>query len=418
MAAQFVGFGLAILVALRATGEDAGARGRLLARDALVAAGAAYVLLLGARSAILATGVACAAVAVLSGARGRAALRRPLLLAGAMALLLGVAALGNGQGRGWLVGVSGPLKAESLGRRLALLQQTALLVRDRPLGAGSGNFLHAFMPYQLRDERLRSETVVYGSPHNELLGALAEEGIVWCALAVYLLFRLAAEVRLRAQREGWPPMAVVVTAGAAFLAVEAAFQFPFRMAFGCLAAAALLGLAVSYAAGRDREPVVAPRRSVAWRVTGLAVVAAAAVPIVRLAASDYLAAAAQAAPIQREACELNPRNMRACLRASWLEARNLNRRRARNRLAVLLDRSPYYYPAIKLLAEESLAQGDPRAGCFHLWIYDTLFGGGSSAHEELSRTCDAALLEGFRHHATVPGYTRFPMAVPAGEQAP
>ena len=214
---------------------------------------------------------------------------------------------------------------------------------------------------------------MYTSPHNELLRAVAEEGVFWCALGGWLLFQLARAVLRRARSEGWPSAAVTVAAGGAFLFVESLFQFPFALAFGALAGATLLGLALAYVEPAERE-APAPRGSaVAWRLAFAAAACMALIGLARLVASDYLAATASDPRQISRASDLNPRNMRAALKAAWFDARAGHRRRARVRLSELLERSPYYYPAIKLLAEESLARGDVRAGCFHLWVYDALF---------------------------------------------
>jgi hypothetical protein len=412
MAAQFAGIALTFLVALRATGADLSVRRRTVIRDVLAAAALAYVILVGARSVMLALGFAFAVIVLLSGTRSRGRRARLLLIA-AIALLVTVSAWSSAGGAG---GLRQAFKAQSVGLRLALLQQTVALIVDRPFGAGAGNFLHAFLPYQLRDDTLRSETVVYGSPHNELLRALAEEGVAWCVLAAYLLVRLAVAVRRRAQREGWPAIAMVMAAGAAFLVVESTFQFPFALAFPSLAAALLLGLALSYVDDGLPAAVWPPLRGKAWRLAAVVAGALAAVTLGRLVASDYLTATApQAAGVQREACRLNPRNLRACLKVAWLDAQAGRRLRARQGLIAVLERSPYYYPAIKLLADESSARGDHAAGCFHLWVYDALFEERSSLHATLSATCGPSVLEAFRRRTTVPGYERFPLVAPASQ---
>jgi hypothetical protein len=416
MAAQFVGFAVAVLVAGRVVRARPESRSIAVAHDTLIVAGLGYVVIAGGRSAMLAVAAAFVVVATLAGVRGRRVVLRPVIAAALLALpVAAIGALDHEGSPGLLAGIEHPLKKESLRLRARLWQRTVELIRDRPLGAGSGNFLHAFLPYQLRDERLRSEAVVYSSPHSEPLRALAEEGVVWCALAAWLLAGLAAAVARRARAERWPPTAVVLAAGGAFLAVESVFQFPFGMAFGCLAAAALLGLAVSWVDGGGAAATPLRTRASVVRLLALAGLLLAAAALGRLVASDYLAATA--GPRGRwthRACALNPRHVRACLASAWLEARAGRRQRARLRLAAILDRSPYYYPAIELLAEESLAQGDARAGCFHLWIYDRLFDGRSSQHERLAARCDPSLLETFARNVRVPGYERFPLAVPAG----
>jgi O-antigen ligase len=395
MAAQFVGLALTLLIA------DAAGRAPRTTRPwlgaLLVAAALAYLYLLGSRSALLGLAAGFAMVVVLT----RRSDLPPLFRVMAIALVAAAVAFATSGG-----GLA-TAKAESVTLRLHVWQRTLALVGAHPLGVGSGNFVHAFLPYQLGDERLRSEAVVYTHPHNELLRALAEEGIPWVALTVYLLLRLIAAVRARARREGWPGAGVVLAAGAGFLAVESAFQFPFSMAFGCLSAAVLLGLALSFVQVGAGE-VRSSRAGTALRVVAVAAAMSGMILWGRLTASDCLTIESH------RACALNPRNLRACLASAWLQARDGERNEARVRLADLLERSPYYHPAIKLLAEDSLAQGDPRAGCFHLWVYDRLFGDRSSAHERLVEACPAELLESFRSAVEVPGYRRFPLTVPAG----
>jgi hypothetical protein len=410
MAAQFVGFALVFLVATASPSGDRREGRRLAARGVLVATGFVYIVLLGARSAVLGTAAAFVVVAALSRPRVRAVPRRWLVLTAAAALAgtvtaAWIAAGGVQQG-------DGPSKARSVEIRLALVEQTLKLVRGHPLGVGAGNFFHSFLPYQLGDERLRSESIAYASPHNELLRALAEEGVVWCALAAWLLLALALAVLRRARREAWPSAAVAVAAGGAFLFVESLFQFPFALASGALAGAMLLGLALAYAGPAEPDGTATHPTAIAWRVAFAAAACAALFGLARLVESDYRASAASDPRELSRASDLNPRNTRATLKAAWFDARAGHRRRARVRLAGLLERSPYYYPAIKLLAEESLRNGDARAGCLHLWVYDVLFAGRSSVHDRLADTCDPGLLEGFRRHVTVPGYERFPLAVP------
>jgi O-antigen ligase len=398
MAAQFVGLALTLVVAHTAGRAPRTTRPWL--GVLLMAAALTYLYLLGSRSALLGLAAGFAMVAVLTRRSGLPPLFRVMAIALVAAAAVAFASAGGGLAAA---------KAESVTLRLHVWQRTLALVVAHPLGVGSGNFVHAFLPYQLADERLRSEDVVYTHPHNELLRALAEEGILWVALASYLSLRLIAAVRARARREGWPGAGLLLAAGAAFLGVECTFQFPFSMAFGSLSAAFLLGLALSFVQGASEAATARSSHGTAFRVAAVAATLVATVAWGRLVLSDGLTIDAP-----HRACALNPRNLRACLASAWLQMRDGDRNEARVRLADLLQRSPYYYPAIKLLAEDSLAQGDPRAGCFHLWVYDRLFGDRSSVHERLVEACPADLLDSFRSAVEVPGYRRFPLTVPAG----
>jgi hypothetical protein len=318
--------------------------------------------------------------------------------------------------------VTGPVpveKAESVVMRLALWRQSARLIGDHPLGCGSGHFLHAFLPYQLADPTLRSETLVFASPHNEYLRVLTEEGVLWCAIATYLLARLLAALgtRLRSEREP-SSVSALLAGGAAFLAVESAFQFPFGLAFGALAAALLLG--VAWSALSETPWTISAGEAAPLRTRIAAFLAAALVVALaaRVAASDVLTATApERTDAQDLACALDPGNLRGCLLSAWHHVRAGQRRQARARLFAVLERSPYYGPAIKLLGEEELAAGHRTTGCFHLWIYDRLHGHRSSARAALVAACEPGVLESFRRRVSVPGYQRFPAYPPsAGEE--
>jgi hypothetical protein len=76
----------------------------------------------------------------------------------------------------------------------------------------------------------------------------------------------------------------------------------------------------------------------------------------------------------------------------------------------VLDRSPCYYPAIKLLGEDSLARGDRDTGCRYLGIYDEMFGRRSSVHERVRRDCPSSELEALRASVPRPPRPVFPLA--------
>jgi hypothetical protein len=75
----------------------------------------------------------------------------------------------------------------------------------------------------------------------------------------------------------------------------------------------------------------------------------------------------------------------------------------------LLHRAPHYFPAIKLLGEDSMEEGDVRTGCFYLGLYDALFDGRSAFHDRLVAECPPAALEAAQR-APVPYYRAFPFA--------
>jgi hypothetical protein len=266
------------------------------------------------------------------------------------------------------------------------------MIRDQPLGVGSGNFVHAFIPYQERDDVLRDEKLLFSSPHNEYLRALAEEGFVSCALLAVLLFRLLAELQRSHVIDGRRSRtAVLLGSMIVFTAVESLLQFPFALASACLMIAVMLGMALSFLEpGPPGAPVPEGQSAPGpWMAGAAAAGACMGIMLWRVGASDYLFANERASTaVQDRACQLNPRNVAACVDAAWLHARRGEGGVARPGLLAVLDRSPHYHPAIKLLGELTLALGDRNAGCRYLKTYDDLFEGHSSLHGKLAADCN------------------------------
>jgi hypothetical protein len=192
---------------------------------------------------------------------------------------------------------------------------------------------------------------------------------------------------------------------AVFLAVEAFFQFPFAMAFPALTAATMLGLAGACLAATPTAP-----RSRAGGVIAVMVFAFVAFPLVRVMRAELLwVGAKDDVRAQEEACRLDPRRVEACTQAAWLRIRSGDHATGRRHLVDLLHRAPHYFPAIKLLGEDSMEEGDVRTGCFYLGLYDALFDGRSAFHDRLVAECPPAALEAAQR-APVPYYRAFPFA--------
>ena len=112
------------------------------------------------------------------------------------------------------------------------------------------------------------------------------------------------------------------------------------------------------------------------------------VGLLRVATAEYLFVNHRddVAALER-ACGLDPRRVEACVEAAWLHSRAGDHGRARSLLGNVLGRSPYYFPAIKLLAEDLLATGEHEAGCRQVRAYETLLGGASSIRQGIASTC-------------------------------
>jgi hypothetical protein len=358
--------------------------------EAVASAALAYLWLAGTRSVGLAV---AAGLGVLLLVR-RLTLPRLLRCAAAAALLAVVTPnrLGTAEP---LVSSAPESKRLSASWRLAVWSDALGLIRDHPWGVGAGNFEHAFIPYALAGRSKPGELVFFRSPHDDYLRLAAEEGIAAALLFLALLAALVRDVHRGAAAARWRsgPGALLAACGA-FLLVEALFQFPFELAFPSLLAAVLLGLALACAeapVGPEASIVPGPGRRgrVAGDVATLLAAVAIVAGVVRMAQAERLAAPSRASDLfaQERACRLDPRRLEACVQAAWLRSRAGDHATARAELAALLDRSPWYFPAIKLLGEDLLAAGETAAGCRHLRRYDALFGGRSTAHERVRAFC-------------------------------
>ena len=372
MAAQFVGLALVLVIAVP------GGRAWTALRIVLAAGGAFYLYLLSARSVLVALAAAAAAL-------GWSTRRRVYVAAvAAAAVLLALAWLRPGGGFDPMVAAQ---KAQSTRLRLALWADTLTLVRDHPLGVGAGNFEHAFVPYQAAGRLEPQEEVVFRSPHDEYLRYLAEDGALFLAVALVLAVMLS-----RGWRRAAPPpeLRALVVGWSAFLAVEAVFQFPLALAFGALATAITIGAAVA-ASGNADGPVDVDGRGAIGRSAGTIVALAIVAASLRIATSERLYVAhSQDRDALGRACALDPRNLPACVTAAWREAIEGDRDAARSRLAGVLAHAPAYPPAIKLLGDIALAEGNAAEACRRLSEYDALFRGRSASHAQAAQACAAA----------------------------
>jgi hypothetical protein len=192
--------------------------------------------------------------------------------------------------------------------------------------------------------------------------------------------------RRAAFRSSRSPVGRLIGSVAVFLAVESFFQFPFEMAFPALTAAVTLGLA-----GASLPSPDAAKSSTLWRLAVLAALALAGYMVVRVARAEILWVAAKGdVRAQEEACRLDPRRLEACVDAAWLRSQAGDHETARRSLERLLERSPHYVPALKLLGEEAMATGDRTAGCRYLGLYDALLDGRTALHERVAAECGEA----------------------------
>jgi hypothetical protein len=410
MTAQFLGLAVILLLAGCPTAAH------VRARETLATASFVSLYFLSCRSVFLALAGALALL-VAAGRLSVASLVRMLASAtvGVLVLLHIGPFLGDG------TTLRGPLseevraeKAVSTEWRLAVWTSTLSLIRDHPLGVGSGNFGDAFIPYQLGLEMIPGESVLFRTPHNEYLRTLAEEGVIVGLIVGVLLVSLLRRLYMSPRvGRGRSEQGALLGAGLIFLLVEAFFQFPLATASGCLVTTVLLGLALATlepSAPTAPETVSRHGRR-AWRWAGTAMAATAVVGLGRVATSELLFVnRSDDVAAQETACRLNPRNLPACVSAAWLQGRAGDRRQARALLVQVLRRSPYYHPAIRLLGEEAAAHGDRGEACLYLWVYDRLFRERSAVHARLGPLCGGAPPTSLPAGFSMPYYRELPLA--------
>ncbi len=398
MAAQYAG--LAVLLLLSPPWPRR--RWRAAAEAAVVVAAAAWLVLLGTRSVLVALGAAGIALAL--SARNRARVR---VMAAAAACAAVVALAWWGAAR--LLDADMRLhKAASVEHRLHVWSDTLRLVADHPLGVGAGNFEDAYRPYQATGAAFTDERQVWRQPHNEYLRVAAEEGLPLLVLLAVLLARLAARV-VRAWRQPAPPGRPLIAVWAAFLAVEAFFQFPFALAFPAQATALLLGLALWRA--EEAPPDAPPPRAAAWRAGAVVAAVLLVAGASRVALSEWLFVASRNdLAAQERACRLDARNLQACVMAAWLRSGTGDVPGGRAMVARVLRRAPHYPPAMKLLAQQAAVAGDHEAACIYMTAYDALFRGQSTLHADLMAVCDEGARRAAAQRIATPDYEGFPFA--------
>lgn len=376
MAAQFVGIAVLLVAATPVEGPPRRRAAWNAWRVSLALPAAVYLYILSTRSVVLALAVSAACLAW--GARRRFV---PLLAAAA-----GLSLLALVWRQPWTLDPGATVrKASTIDVRLAVWANTVSMIRDHPLGVGAANFEHAFPPYHARGPLPPWEALVFRGPHNEYLRYLAEDGALFCLGAAVLLALLV--VRWRRAAAIPPGLRRVVIGWGVFLAVESLFQFPLSLALGAVAAAFVAGAAL---AATDTAPPPPARHGV-WKAGGTLVALALVAASVRVAWSETLyVRAPDDLASQRRACALDPRNLPACVTAAWLEVSGGDTPAAKTRLAGVLAITPHYPPALRLLGEIAVMEGDHAGACRNLRAYDMLFRGESSVRESAAAACARA----------------------------
>lgn len=266
---------------------------------------------------------------------------------------------------------------ETTNQRLNMAKQSLSMIMDRPLGIGPGGYEFGYIPYAIGTEMPPREDLVYRSPHNELLRFAVEDGLPFLILMIPVILWIF----LPAVKRPWTDESIFFLVFCILWSTETIFQFPFENAYPSFLFTIMTGRALS----------MRPDKKVSsGLVKPICAIALAALIFVsgRIMYSKYLEGTAngQAENFQ-VSCEAFPDHWRSCLNYANNE---IVQHRFRNADAVLrdiLEKSPYNFSAIQMWAILAFKTNHLMYGCEHLWIYDQIFAGTSSAHAKLNEVC-------------------------------
>lgn len=270
-------------------------------------------------------------------------------------------------------------KPTSSASRLEVLKETMELVRKNPAGIGAGGFEFSFIPFEIENSNPPNEQQIMKTPHNSFLHIASEQGVAYLVLLLGLAVGLLWPARRWLLGEEGKPFlgAFIVTL------VEALFQFPMENAYPTFLLSFILAFTIAKTTPTPAAQL--PRFSpVLVVILGIYL----SVFSWKSVRSRYLEGLSVSnADLASIACEQDPNNWRACLRAADFFAATGQKDEARSRVAEELRKRPFSYPAIRSWANMQLVQGDEFGACLAFLVYDSIFRGESSVSPLVNQVC-------------------------------
>lgn len=247
-------------------------------------------------------------------------------------------------------------------QRLELIQNSASLIIDNPLGVGIGNFGFAVLPYSYKTQMGLAENLIADSPHNTFLRLASEEGLL---VGVFVFVGIGLLIWSRRQKLTKLLGFSFFVGMLGFWITETTFQFPLDNPYPFVGAGLFGGLLLSTNTCKrtwSRWPL-----GVLALITGVNLIGQAGV---FLKHRDSVPVT-----ISSSLCRLSPDFWDYCRLASRGYSQQRNWSGAQNILKTGLKLNPNNYLLFHEFIVLQYFNGDIKRACQNKQVYDQLFQG-------------------------------------------
>lgn len=270
-------------------------------------------------------------------------------------------------------------KSSSFGKRSELLVGTFTMLQDSPLGVGGNEFEYGYIPYQLATGEKPSELEIYRTPHNEFMKWGIEGGWIFLIASIGWWFTLLM-LSFKIKEREWKIFAVgsLLTLGPQML-----FQFPFDNAASFFMVALIVGMIlykIEWKAISYRWP---------WKIPAAILAILCLVNCLGYTYSHYTDSM-YATNLEKLTlgCDVYPANWRACNSKGVLQVLSAYPSDAYPTVREELQKRPFQYVALRVLALAHLKTGKQKEGCEAGRVYDEFFAGKSLWTDFLKQNCN------------------------------
>lgn len=270
-------------------------------------------------------------------------------------------------------------KDSSFGKRTELLFGTLTMLQDSPLGVGGAEFEYGYIPYQLATGEKPSEAEIYRTPHNEFMKWGIEGGWLFLLSSIFWWLTLLIFSWTKIKEKEWKIFAV---ASLLTLGPQMLFQFPFDNAASFFMISLVLAMII-YKIEWQSVSFKWP-----WKIPLAAMAAICLWNCVAFTYSHYTDSMhATNLEMLTKGCAAYPANWRACNSKGVVQVLSAYPADAFPTVKAELEKRPFQYVALRVLALAQLKTGKQVEGCQGGRIYDSFFGGKSLWSDFLKLNC-------------------------------
>ena len=248
-------------------------------------------------------------------------------------------------------------KSSSNSDRRELYLETFGMIQSRPMGVGTGRFEFDSIPFLQGGKFQAGEGMIYKSPHSEPLRLLAEEGVIWTTLGVFVVFAILQNASLISAIRERRPEAIQITALGFALAPELLFQFPFQSAVAFFFSA-VLGAALLH-----RIPLLTSPFDWRARLAGAGLAMGILTLGIAIAHSNYQATTATRPDDYVRSCERMSSNWYVCSMAAQFSIEFGHPEVAVPLMKNEILKRPFNFVAFRNLGMAAWRQSDPVLAC-------------------------------------------------------